>query len=93
MNANWIFDSLSIYRNTKIWRNKLKRTYPKINILPIFIFNKNQIEPSRNPYFSHNAFEFMCDSLQEIPSINCYLTDNDLTILNDLKTRFKIKNY
>jgi deoxyribodipyrimidine photo-lyase len=76
--------------NDNISLNKLKRTYPKINILPIFIFNKNQIEPSRNPYFSPNAFEFMCDSLQEIPSINCYLTDNDLTILNDLKTRFKI---
>jgi len=76
--------------NDNISLNKLKNTYPNIKILPIFIFNKNQIEPSRNPYFSSNSFEFMCDSLLEIPSLNCYLTDNDLSILKELKSKFKI---
>jgi deoxyribodipyrimidine photo-lyase len=79
---------LRIVDNTSL--NILKKTYPDIKILPIFIFNKNQIEPSKNPYFSYNAFEFMCDSLNEIPSLNCYLTTDDLIILNNLHSKFKI---
>jgi deoxyribodipyrimidine photo-lyase len=77
-----------IFDNTSL--NLLKKTYPNMKILPIFIFNKNQIEPSKNPYYSHNAFEFMCDSLLEIPSLNCYLTNDDISILKELQSKFEI---
>ena len=77
-----------IIDNTSL--NILKKNYPDMKILPIFIFNKNQIEASKNPYFSSNAFEFMCDSLLEIPSLNSYITTDDLSILKDLHSRFKI---
>ena len=77
-----------IYDNTSL--NLLKKTYPNMKILPIFIFNKNQIEPSKNPYYSSNAFEFMCDSLLEIPSLNCYLTNDDISILKELQSKFEI---
>jgi deoxyribodipyrimidine photo-lyase len=77
-----------IFDNTSL--NLLKKTYPDMKILPIFIFNKNQIESSINPYFSYNSFEFMCDSLNEIPSLNCYITTDDLSILKNLHSRFKI---
>jgi deoxyribodipyrimidine photo-lyase len=77
-----------IFDNTSL--NLLKKTYPHMKILPIFIFNKNQIESSKNPYFSSNSFEFMCDSLCEIPSLNCYLTTDDLLILKNLQSKFKI---
>lgn len=79
---------LRINDNTSL--NKLKKSFPNMKILPIFIFNKNQIDPSKNPYFSYNAFEFMCDSLMEIPSLNTYFTDNDLSILEELKSKYKI---
>jgi deoxyribodipyrimidine photo-lyase len=36
-------------------------------VLPIFIFTPEQIEPSRNTYFSHSAVQFMCESLKELP--------------------------
>jgi len=77
-----------IFDNTSL--NILKKTYPNIKILPIFIFNKNQIEPTLNPYFSYNAFEFMCDSLIEIPNLNCYLTNDEILILKDLQKKYKI---
>ena len=77
-----------IFDNTSL--NLLKKTYPNMKILPIFIFNKNQIEPSKNPYYSSNAFEFMCDSLLEIPSLNCYLTNDDISILKELQSKFAI---
>ena len=38
----------------------------KKSIIPIFIFTPEQIEPSKNTYFSNNAVQFMCESLHEL---------------------------
>jgi deoxyribodipyrimidine photo-lyase len=38
----------------------------------VFIFDPRQIEPRRNPYFSHAAVQFMCESLAEIPRLNIF---------------------
>jgi|688.fasta_scaffold172316_2 deoxyribodipyrimidine photo-lyase len=63
----------------------------KEKILPIFIFNKKQIDRTVNKYYSENCVEFMFQSLNELSPINYYYTtDNDITILNDLKKRFNI---
>lgn len=35
-------------------------------IIPIFIFNPNQVLPSKNPYFSNNSVQFMCESLEDL---------------------------
>ncbi len=35
-------------------------------ILPIFIFTPEQINPSKNKYFSSNGFQFMIESLEEL---------------------------
>jgi len=35
-------------------------------IYPIFIFNPEQINPSQNPFFSHNSVQFMCESLEDL---------------------------
>lgn len=32
-------------------------------IIPIFIFSPDQIDPVKNPYFSNNCVQFMCESL------------------------------
>jgi deoxyribodipyrimidine photo-lyase len=35
-------------------------------VLPLFIFDPRQIDESKNEYFSHNAFQFMIESLEEL---------------------------
>lgn len=35
-------------------------------VLPIFVFNPNQIEPAKNKYFSNNCVQFLCESLLEL---------------------------
>lgn len=36
------------------------------NIIPIFIFNDEQISPIKNKYFSHNCVQFMCEALHDL---------------------------
>ena len=36
------------------------------NIIPIFIFTPEQIEPDKNKYFSNNSVQFMIESLHEL---------------------------
>ena len=36
------------------------------NFQPIFIFNPQQIFPEKNPFYSSNLVEFLCDSLQDL---------------------------
>ncbi len=63
-------------------------------ILPVFIFNKKQIDKNTNKYYSENCVEFMFQSLQdlssEIPLNFYYTTDDDITILKELKKKFHI---
>ena len=35
-------------------------------IMPVFVFTPEQINPNKNKYFSHNAVEFMCNSLVDL---------------------------
>jgi deoxyribodipyrimidine photo-lyase len=37
-----------------------------LKILPVFIFHPEQIDESRNPYFSHPSVQFLCESLIEL---------------------------
>jgi len=77
---------LRIYDNTTL--NLLKEKYTNNKILPIFIFNKNQIDKNKNKYYSSNSVQFLFESLDELPFINFYYTDNDITILNQIKKKF-----
>lgn len=36
----------------------------KGHIIPIFIFNENQVNPKLNPYYGSNVVQFMCESLE-----------------------------
>ena len=84
MTAIFIFRrDLRFVDNTTL--NKL-RDY---KIIPIFIFNKKQIDKDKNSYYSSNAVQFLFESLEELPDVNFYYTDNDITILNSLKSKFK----
>jgi deoxyribodipyrimidine photo-lyase len=65
-------------------------------ILPIFIFNKKQINPENNAYFSCNAVEFMIQSLKSLnmqlkERLNFFDTDDDVSVLEFLNSRVKIK--
>jgi len=79
---------LRTYDNTAL--NKLKTSFPNIKILPIFIFNKKQIDKNTNNYYSSNAVQFLFECLDDLSFMNFYYTDNDLDILNDIKKRFDI---
>ena len=39
------------------------------HVIPVFIFTPEQIEPKKNPYFSHSAVQFMCESLQDLSQV------------------------
>ena len=39
--------------------------YPE-PIIPVFIFAPDQIDPQKNPYFSNNCVQFMCESLCDL---------------------------
>ena len=78
---------LRTYDNTAL--NMVKNKYPKSEILPIFIFNKKQIDEKENKYYSKNAAQFLFESLEELDFMNYYYTDNELSILDDLYKKFK----
>jgi deoxyribodipyrimidine photo-lyase len=66
----------------------------KTNILPIFIFNPDQIYAKNNPYFSNNAVQFMIESLKSLEKsifIN-YYEGNDIEILESLHKKHNIIN-
>ena len=78
---------LRLYDNTAL--NMVKNKYPKSEILPIFIFNKKQIDEKENKYYSKNAAQFLFESLEELDFMNYYYTDNELSILDELYKKFK----
>jgi deoxyribodipyrimidine photo-lyase len=80
---------LRIFDNTSL--NTLQKNYPKLNIIPIFIFNKNQIDKNLNKYYSANSVQFLFESLNDLSFLNFYYSNNDISILNDIKKRFIIK--
>lgn len=69
------------------------------NIIPIFIFPPEQIDPKKNKYFSNNLVQFMCESLLELKkdykkkngTLNFYKGDN-LDVLKEIHKKHKIAN-
>lgn len=55
---------LRLHDNTT-WIEAVKVAHNKgYNLLPVFIFNPEQIDPERNAYFNNNQVQFMIESLQ-----------------------------
>jgi len=87
--------SINIYifrRDLRINDNKTLNLLNNNDILPIFIFNKNQIENKLNKYYSANAVQFMFECFNEMPYLNFYYSDNDINILNELNKRYIINS-
>ena len=69
------------------------------NIIPIFIFPPEQIDPKKNKYFSHNLVQFMCESLIELDkdyskkngNLQFFKGDN-MDVLKELHKKHKISN-
>lgn len=62
-------------------------------ILPIFIFNTAQINPTRNPFYSNNCVQFMIQSLQSLEkhiSIQYFETSNDIEVLDSIHKKSSI---
>jgi deoxyribodipyrimidine photo-lyase len=78
---------LRVYDNTSL--NLVKDKYPNSEILPIFIFNKKQIDENENKYYSKNAAQFLFECLEELDFINYYYTDNEIYILDELYKKYK----
>jgi deoxyribodipyrimidine photo-lyase len=53
-----------IYDNMAL--NKLVSSYPKLPVMHIFIFNPEQIDSKKNPYFNKNCVEFMIQCLNSL---------------------------
>jgi deoxyribodipyrimidine photo-lyase len=67
-------------------------------ILPIFIFNSNQIDPKKNKYYSKNSVEFMIQCLHSLNKqlfnkLNYFESNgDDIMILNSIIVKLKKKN-
>jgi len=42
------------------------------DIIPIFIFNPDQVDPSQNPYYNEKSIQFMVDALRGIPHLQVF---------------------
>ena len=80
---------LRTFDNTSL--NLLRNKYPKSEIIPIFIFNKKQIDENENKYYSKNSAQFLFECLDELDFMNYYYTDNEITILNELYKKYKFE--
>ncbi len=76
---------LRTFDNTTL--NELRNK--KMEIIPIFIFNKKQIEESENKYYSKNAVQFLFESLEELDFVNFFYTStNDIPIIEQLYNKY-----
>jgi deoxyribodipyrimidine photo-lyase len=80
---------LRTYDNTSL--NLVKNKYPKSDIIPIFIFNKKQIDENENKYYSKNSAQFLFECLDELDFMNYYYTDNEITILDEIYKKYKFE--
>lgn len=78
--------------------NALLANTKNIKILPIFIFNPAQIDAQKNPYYTSNSVQFMCESIlelkKELPSLRLFEspTLRDVDILNAIHTTTPISS-
>ena len=76
----------------------LSKIHDKSNVLPLFIFNKKQINRAKNPYHSANTVQFMIESLESLDSslhisgskLHCVYSEDDVTFLQKLSERHTI---
>jgi deoxyribodipyrimidine photo-lyase len=63
-------------------------------LVPIFIYTPEQIEPSKNKYFSNNAVQFMCECLDDLKKqIPLYLFYGEtLKVLKKIHNKVGIKS-
>lgn len=87
---------LRLFDNTSLI-HQLKET--KESILPIFIFTPEQIEPSKNKYFSNNSVQFMIESLFELSNeikkrggVFYFFKGDTIKILNQINNVIEIKS-
>ena len=77
----------------------IKQTINENSIIPIFIFPPEQIDQTKNKYFSNNSVQFMIESLHELSNdiknkqgkIYFFKGDN-LKVLKDINKKIKIKS-
>ena len=65
------------------------------DLIPIFIFTPSQINPTKNKYFSNNAVQFMCESLdnikQHVPELYLFYGET-LPVLLKIHKKINIKS-
>lgn len=64
----------------------------KTKIIPVFIFNPDQIYANNNAYFSNNCVQFMIESLKSLDReihMN-YFEGKDLSVLDTLAKKYKL---
>jgi len=83
---------LRIYDNLAL--SKLVSSKPNITVLPIFIFNPDQIDVDKNAYYNKNSVEFMVESLQDLNNKLDgklrYFYGRDIEILDQLYKTYNI---
>ena len=83
---------LRVHDNTAFIEAVKKATANNWQILPVFIFNKNQIDPNKNKYHSNTQVQFMIQSLEDMSAdiqrrggkLMFLHTDSDLDAMEQL---------
>lgn len=84
---------LRVVDNTAL--REVSLTYPEVPILPIFIFNPDQVDSNKNKYFSSFAFEFMIESLhdlyKELGDALQYFHGDDIDVLQGIMKHVRVE--
>jgi deoxyribodipyrimidine photo-lyase len=76
--------------------NMLRQHEPDVKIFHIFIFNPDQINPSKNKYFSKNSVEFLVQCLHDLDmqldnGLHCFY-GQDIEVLSRLLRTYRVNN-
>jgi deoxyribodipyrimidine photo-lyase len=79
------------HRDFRIIDNNSLEKLSKIsdNIIPIFIFNPEQVDPSKNPYYNEKSIKFMIKCLYSIPKLQVFYGNTE-NVLESIFQKQKI---
>ena len=81
-------------RDLRIEDNRALIRLSKLNskpIIPIFIYNPQQVDPAKNKYYSSHAFSFMLECLHDIKDTLYFFEGDDISVLSKIHSKLHIE--
>jgi deoxyribodipyrimidine photo-lyase len=89
-----VFDNQGLANLLEHVKQTSKQDLLETKVIPIFIFNKLQVIPTLNKYYSKNCVEFMVQSITSLNNqlngkLQLFETDDDIKVLDYLQKKLK----